>query len=78
MKLQDAAAASLVTEEMDQIATTVAARWPSQAELLPGVLSVASLVASIYWQQIQDQTLVHYALPLVQNEPLAAMHPPPL
>lgn len=39
---------------------------------------VASPVVSVYLQQIQDQTLIHFVLYSVQNEPLAAIHPPPL
>lgn len=59
----------------DKIVTS-SNQWLNLAELLLGVLFVASPVVSIYLQQIQDQTLVHSVLHSLQNEPLAAIHPP--
>lgn len=61
----------------DKIVTS-SNQWLNLAELLLGVLFVASPVVSIYLQQIQHQTLVHYVLHSLQNEPLAVIHPPPL
>ena len=56
--------------------TTISNKRPDPKELPQGESSVASLVASTYLQQIQDQALVHLVLHFVQTEPLAAIHQP--
>ena len=62
---------------LDQIAT-ISNQWLNLAELLLGILFVASPVVLIYLQLIQDQTLVQSLLHHVPNKPFAAIHPPPL